>query len=106
LALRFAVVGTSNVGRTQCKWLLSLELGELSQVVCVDEGLFIEGSTSDPMGSGDFDDPLLAISFDSTMSELLKPGVKTHSPSDSMTDQWVPIYSTSTSKHLHLCAID
>jgi hypothetical protein len=72
-ALRFAVVESSNVGRTQCKWLLSLELGELSPVVCVDANLFIEGSTSDPMDSGDFDEPLLAISFGSTTSEL-KPG--------------------------------
>jgi hypothetical protein len=67
------VVETSNVGRAQCKWLLSLELGELSPVVCVDADLFIEGSTSDPMDSGDFDEPLLAISFGSTTSEL-KPG--------------------------------
>jgi hypothetical protein len=67
------VVETSNVGRTQCQWLLSLELGELSPVVCVDADLFIEGSTLDATDSGGFDGPLLAISFGSTMSEL-KPG--------------------------------
>ncbi|KAN0124164.1 hypothetical protein V8E53_015831 [Lactarius tabidus] len=72
-ALRSAVVETSSVGRTQCQWLLSLELGELSPVVCVDADLFIEGSTLDATDSGGFDGPILAISFGSTMSEL-KPG--------------------------------
>ena len=74
-ALRFSVGETSKVGRIESNWLLSLELGEHSPVVCVDANLFIEGSTSDPMDSGDFDGPLLAISFGSTMSEL-RPGRK------------------------------
>jgi hypothetical protein len=79
-ALIFAVAETKNVGRTQCKWLLSLELGELSPVVHVDADLFIEGSTLDATGSGGFDGPLLAISFGSTVFSFgstvskLKPG--------------------------------
>lgn len=69
------MVQTSKAGRTESKWLLSLELGEHSPFVCVDADLFIEGSTSDPMESGDLDGPLLAISFGSTTSEL-RPGRK------------------------------
>ncbi|KAH8994554.1 hypothetical protein EDB92DRAFT_1943865 [Lactarius akahatsu] len=70
-ALRFAVVvETSMDGRTETKWLLSLELGEQSQVVAVDADLFIEGSALQPLDSRDFEDPLLCISFGSTTSEL------------------------------------
>ncbi|KAH9039877.1 hypothetical protein EDB85DRAFT_229131 [Lactarius pseudohatsudake] len=70
-ALRFAVVAeTSMDGRTETKWLLSLELGEQSQVVAVDADLFIEGSTFQPLDSRDFEDPLLCVSFGSTTSEL------------------------------------
>ena len=69
--LRFAVVvETSTEGRSESKWLLSLELGEHSQVVAVDADLFIEGSASRPLDSRDFDDPLFCVSFGSTKSEL------------------------------------
>ncbi len=57
-------------GRMESKWLLSLELGGHSQVVAVDADLFVEGSTSQPLDSRDFDDPLLCVSFGSTTSEL------------------------------------
>lgn len=70
-ALRFSVISKiAPDGRTEDKWLLSLELGEHSQVVGIDADLFIEGSISHPSDSRDFDDPLLAVSFGSTMSEL------------------------------------
>ncbi|KAH9042894.1 hypothetical protein EDB83DRAFT_2523885 [Lactarius deliciosus] len=70
-ALRFTVVvETLMDGRTETKWLLSLELGEQSQVVAVDADLFIEGSTLQPLDSRDFEDPLLCISFGSTTTEL------------------------------------
>ncbi|KAI9454413.1 hypothetical protein BJY52DRAFT_1122807 [Lactarius psammicola] len=75
-ALRFAVVvETSTDDRTESKWLLSLELGEHSQVVAVDADLFIEGSTSQSLDGRDFDDPLLCVSFGPTTSEL-RPGRK------------------------------
>jgi len=70
-ALRFAVVTeTSPDGRTENKWVLSLELGEQSPVVAVEADLFIEGSVSQVLESRDFEDPLLSISFGSTSAEL------------------------------------
>jgi len=68
-ALKFAVVETPTDGQGN-RWLLSLELGEHSPPVGIDADLFIEGSTAQPLDSRDFDDPLLAISFGSTTSEL------------------------------------
>ena len=67
------MVEASAGGRTESKWLLSLELGEHSPVVGVNADLFVDGSTSDPLESRDFEGPLLAISFGSTTSEL-RPG--------------------------------
>lgn len=36
----------------------------------IEADLFIDGATSQPLDSRDFDDPLLAISFGSTTSDL------------------------------------
>ena len=69
------MVETKAGGRTESRWLLSLELGEHSSVIGVNADLFIEGSTADPMDSRDFDGPLLAISFGPTTTEL-RPGRK------------------------------
>jgi hypothetical protein len=69
--LRF-VVETSTDRRIENKWILSLELGEHSPAVGVDAHLSIEGTTSPPLDSRDFDGPqaLLDISFGSTTSDL------------------------------------
>jgi hypothetical protein len=69
------VVETKAGGRSESRWLLSLELGEHSSAIRVNADLFIEGSTADPMDSRDFDGPLLAMSFGPTPSEL-RPGGK------------------------------
>lgn len=69
-ALKFTVTDTPTEGRAGNRWLLSLELGEQSPPVGIDADLFIEGSTSQPLDSRDFDDPLLAISFGSTTTDL------------------------------------
>ena len=66
--LKFSVE-TPTDGRGS-RWLLSLELGEHSPPVGIDADLFIEGSATQPLDSRDFDDPLLAISFGATTSDL------------------------------------
>jgi hypothetical protein len=69
-ALKFTVTDIPTEGRVGNRWLLSLELGEHSPPVGIDADLFIEGSTSQPLDSRDFDDPLLAFSFGSTTTDL------------------------------------
>ncbi|KAI9441758.1 hypothetical protein H4582DRAFT_2073895 [Lactarius indigo] len=71
-ALRFSViVETMMDGRTETKWLLSLELGEQSPVVAVDCGpVHRRFHSCNPWIVVTFEDPLLCVSFGSTASEL------------------------------------
>jgi hypothetical protein len=104
--LRFAVVvETSMDGRTETKWILSLELGKHSPAVGVDADLFIEGSTSQPLDSRDFDDPLLAISFGSTTSELW-PGRENAITVRLDDGAMGPHLLNEYVKHFLLCAVD